>query len=93
MSLSPHPRKPVHSLPWPYPLTSQPFVPCALCTMVGAPRAPNSCCIQDAGLLGGRDPEPGPSSSERLSQADYSTQHTQAHPTQSLQENLSTHSQ
>ena len=50
-SLSPHPQEPVHSQPRPYPLTSQTFVPCALCTMAGAPRAPNSCCGQDAGLL------------------------------------------
>lgn len=44
MSLRPHPQAPVHRLPRPYPLTSQAFVPCALCTMAGAPRAPNSCC-------------------------------------------------
>lgn len=55
-----HPQEPVHSQPELYPLTSQAFVSCALFTMAGAPRAPNSCCGWDAGLLWGRDGCPGP---------------------------------
>lgn len=59
-SLSPHPQEPVHSQLQPYPLTSQAFVPCALCTMAGAPRAPNSCCGWDAALLRSQDDWLGP---------------------------------
>lgn len=59
-SLSPCPQEPVHSQPRPYPLTSQAFVPCALCTMAGAPRAPNSCCGWDAGLQWGQGDWLGP---------------------------------
>lgn len=71
-SLSPRPREPVHSQSQPHPLTSQAFVPCALCTIAGAPRAPNSCCGWDAGLLWGQDwprpvLKPSPPSSEGLS--------------------------
>ena len=59
-SLSPHPQEPVHSQPRPYPLTPRAFVPSALCTMAGAPRAPNSCCGRDAGLLRGQEDCLGP---------------------------------
>lgn len=55
-----HPQEPVHSQPGLYPLTSQAFVSCALFTMAGAPRAPNSCCGWDAGLLWGQEGCSGP---------------------------------
>lgn len=53
-SLSPHQQEPAHSQPRPYPLTPRAFVPSALCTMAGAPRAPNSCCGRDLLCCGAR---------------------------------------